>query len=86
MPLVDIDQSLMSEACYQTKEAAWKSASKKHGFIKVLVKYCQDEYMASTENVSALSNCVMTIRHSDGVWVNVDGNICHPWRATREAQ
>jgi hypothetical protein len=41
---------LMSEACFQTREAAWKSATKKHGFIKVLVKYCQDEYMASTEN------------------------------------
>ena len=54
MPLADVGPASMSEACFSTREAAWKSATKKHSFVKMLVKICQAEYLASTENVSSL--------------------------------
>ena len=51
VPMADVAPASVSEACYATGELAWKAASKKHSFLKMLVKICQAEYLASTENV-----------------------------------
>lgn len=50
MPFADIDESKKSGTFFPSREAAIKSISKKYGFKTVLVRICQDEYMASVSN------------------------------------